>query len=270
MDVKEMKAEQNPVNQLMAIMKEQNMGEQSEDLKLVLSYIVGLQVQVGAMAQEMQGIREQLEALQNNQPKSIKSGIQEGMGKLEGKINDLYGKATEAKEHLTETAKQSIEAFKEGGKEKMNQVLQKGISGIQKILGTYRKQVVGVMNDYERMAKKIDGVGNELKQIGNSFANVGRILYGKEAKEVSNQEQGIGLTRAMNKPVKQKIARAEKTLHKIDKIYEKLNKISDSLKPEKENADKASVVGKLSQMKEKAEQQNKQIASPEKKQELCM
>lgn len=257
------------VNQLMIIMKDQNMKEQSEDLREVLSYIVGLQVQFGAMVNELQGIKEQLIVMQSNQPKSVKESLQEKMTQLEDKATGILEHLAEIKNHLVETATKAVAAFKEKGQQKLNQVLHNGISKIQKILGNCRKQVVEVLNDYEKTSRQIDSIGDELKQIGNSFANVGRILSGKETKTVSEEKRGVGITRAMNMPVKQAISNAEKKLNRIDRMNEKLNNMKNSLKTEN-NEERNSVVKKLSQMKEKAEKQHEQPEQPGKKQELCM
>ena len=64
------------------------------------------------------------------------------------------------------------------------------------------ERLVDVMTDCEKTANQIDSIGDELKQIGNSVSNVGRLLAGKGTKEVSDEKQGVGMTRIINMPVK--------------------------------------------------------------------
>ena len=142
----------------------------------------------------------------------------------------------------------------------MNKVLRKGISGVQKLLDSIREQMVDVLTGYEKTANQIDSIGDELKQIGNSAANVGRLLSGRGTKEVSDEKQGVGLTRAMNMPIKKAIAGLKKNLDRIDRMSEKLEKICEKPEPEKaaEKGTRASLKEKLAQMQEKAGTQNRQ------------
>lgn len=142
----------------------------------------------------------------------------------------------------------------------MNKVLRKGISGVQKLLDSIREQTVDVLTGYEKTANQIDSIGDELKQIGNSAANVGRLLSGRGTKEVSDEKQGVGLTRAMNIPIKKAISGLKKNLDRIDRMSEKLDKICEKPEPEKaaEKGTRASLKEKLAQMQEKAGAQNRQ------------
>ena len=69
-----------------------------------------------------------------------------------GKTFEMIAAAMESKDHLIGTAAQAVTAFKEKGREKMNKVLQKGISGVQSVL-----------TSYEKTANQIDSIGDEFK-----------------------------------------------------------------------------------------------------------
>lgn len=251
--------EMDLVKQFLKIMEQQSMNEQSQDFMEVLQYIAGMQVQLGAMVEELQGVRTQLAEMQSNQPKPVKENLMDKISLLEEKATRLSERLSDIKDHLLGTIEQAVSAFKEKGKQEMNQILQKGISGAKRLLENCREQIVDVLTDYEKTANQIDSIGDELKQVGNSVANVGRLLSGKGTKEVSEEKQGIGLTRVMNMPVKKVIDGLRKSLNKIDQAFEKLDKASSTLEPDK-NKDmgaKVSVKDKLSQMKTKSEQQKK-------------
>lgn len=66
---------------------------------------------------------------------------------------------------------------------------------MKSMLSDYRERLVDVMTDCEKTANQIDSIGDELKQIGNSVSNVGRLLAGKGTKEVSDEKPGVGMTR---------------------------------------------------------------------------
>ena len=88
----------------------------------------------------------------------------------------------------------------------MNKVLQKGIFGVQSVLSGCREKVVDVLTSYEKTANQIDSIWDEFKQIGNSVANVGRLLTEKGTKEVSDEKEGVALTRVLNMPIKKHIS----------------------------------------------------------------
>lgn len=293
MEIKGMSAEeQTVVNKLFDIMKEQGMKEAANNMEDVLQYIVGMQVQLAMVTNELHGMKEQLNEMQRDmQPKTvkIKENVTKSVQQLEGKVTQLSEKVADTKTHFIGTVAKAVNAFKDKGRQALNKVLQKGISGIKTRLEGCRENITEVMNAYENTAAKIDNIGNELKQAGNSFANIGRLLTGKETKEadISEQKPGVALTRMINKPVK-KIADQKTFIAKIDNVIAKLDKASNTLdaalgaakKAEKEEkAEKSgeekenreSVKEKLSQMKEKVKDQKEhEEPQKEKKQEACL
>ena len=248
------------IKQLMDIMGQQGMKEQSQDFVEVLRYVAGMQLQLGAMVDELQGVREQLAEMQKNQPKAVTEKLLDKVSQLQGKISSLSERLTAIKDHLIDTATQAVTAFKEKGTEEMNKVLKKGISGIKSVLENTREKMVDILTDCEKTSNQIDSIGDELKQIGNGFANVGRLIVGKGAKEVSDEKPGVGLTRVMNTPIKKNIAAFRKQIDGIDKAMEKLDKVSEGLNSGKEaqKGARVSVKEKLSQMKAKSEQTKKE------------
>ena len=248
------------IKQLMDIMGQQGMKEQSQDFLEVLNFVAGMQVQLSVMVDELQGVREQLAEMQKNQPKAVTEKLMDKVSQLQEKISKLSERLGAIKDHLIDTAKQAVTAFKEKGREEMNKVLQKGISGVKSVLENTRERLVDIMTNYEKTANQIDSIGDELKQIGNSFANVGRLIAGKGTKEVSDEKPGVGLTRVMNMPVKSNIAAFRKQIDGIDKAMEKLDKVSAGLHTGKEvdKGARVSIKEKLSQMKAKSEQTKKE------------
>ena len=74
MEANEPKKEQNTeemdvMKQFMELLGQQGMKEQSQDFMGIFWYVAGMQVQLSAMVDELQGVREQLSQLQEKQPK---------------------------------------------------------------------------------------------------------------------------------------------------------------------------------------------------------
>ncbi len=258
-NTKQVMEENEALKQFMELLNQQNMKEQSQDFMGIFWYVAGMQVQLSAMVDELQGVREQLSQMQENQPKSVKENLMDKAAHLQEKVTSLSERLSAVRNRLVETAAQAVSAFKEKGKAEMCKVLQKGISGVKSMLSGYRERLVDVMTDCEKTANQIDSIGDELKQIGNSVSNVGRLLAGKGTKEVSDEKPGVGLTRIINTPVKKAVANLRKKIDAADQAFEKLDRLSDRLDAgkEAEKGGRVSVKDKLSQMKEKAGQQKK-------------
>ena len=264
-NTKQVMEENDALKQLMELLNQQNMNEQSQDFMGVFWYVAGMQVQLAAMVDELQGVREQLSQMQEKQPKSVTENLMEKISRLQEKVTSLSERLTAVRNRLVETAAQAVSTFKEKGRAEMCKVLQKGISGMKSMLSGYREHLVDVMTDCEKTANQIDSIGDELKQIGNSVSNVGRLLAGKGTKEVSDEKPGVGLTRAVNTPVKKAVENLRKKIDGADQAFEKLDRLSARLDAgkEAEKGGRVSVKDKLSQMKEKAGQQKK-VPEPDK------
>ena len=258
-NTKQVMEESDVLKQFMELLNQQNMKEQSQDFMGIFWYVAGMQVQLAAMVGELQGVREQLSQMQEHQPKPFTEKIMDNVAQLQEKITSLSERLTTVRKHLVETAAQAVSAFKEKGKAEMCKVVRKGISGMKSVLADYRERLVDVMMDYQKTANQIDSIGDELKQIGNSVSNVGRLLAGKGTKEVSDEKPGVGLTRAINKPVKIAVENLRKKIDAADQAFEKLDRLSDRLEAgkEAEKGGRASLKAKLSQMKAKTDQQKK-------------
>ena len=263
-NTKQVMEESDVLKQFMELLNQQNMKEQSQDFMGIFWYVAGMQVQLSAMVDELQGVREQLSQMQEHQPKPFTEKIMDNVAQLQEKITSLSERLTTVRKHLVETAAQAVSAFKEKGKAEMCKVVRKGISGMKSVLADYRERLVDVMMDYQKTANQIDSIGDELKQIGNSVSNVGRLLAGKGTKEVSDEKQGVGMTRIINMPVKKAAKNLRKKIDGIDKAFEKLDRLSVSLDAgkEAEKGGRVSVKDKLSQMKEKAGQ--RKVPEPDK------
>lgn len=261
--------ESDVIKQLLELLEQQNMKEQSQDFMELFRFAAGMQVQLSVMTEELQSVKGQLAELKSSQPQGVQDSVIENVAQLEEKTGSLSEKLSDVKNHLVQIAKQAVNAFKEKGKREMGAVLQKGITNVQKMLSGHREKLTDLLVDAEKTANQIDSIGDELKQIGNSAVNVGRLIAGKGTKEVSEEKPGVALTRLINAPIKKNIANLKRKIGHLDKITEKLEQTSARFEPKKDTEKKAgkekdgrvSVKEKLSEMKEKSGQQT---SKPEK------
>ena len=142
-DTKPFMEENDVLKQFMELLNQQNMREQSQDFMELFKYAAGMQLQLAVMADELQGVRQQLSQLQENQPKQVKENLMAKVERIQEKITDLSVRLSAIKDHLVETAVQAVNAFKEKGRTEMCRVVQKGISSVKSALADYREHLIG-------------------------------------------------------------------------------------------------------------------------------
>lgn len=100
--------ENDVLKQFMELLNQQNIGEQSQDFMELFQYVAGMQLQLAVMVYELQGVRQQLEQLQENQSKSVKDNLMDRVAHLQEKITNLSERLLAVKDHLVETAAQAV------------------------------------------------------------------------------------------------------------------------------------------------------------------
>lgn len=259
MEVEQQKKQykENEVEEIQSLIKhmqQQGRNETSQDLLQVAKYFEEMQKQFNIMTKELQEVRQQLSNFQQGQPrKQVEESIQE-VSNLQKTMINLSEKISIGKNHLKDVAEQAILVFRETGKEERNKILQKGISKVKSVVLESREQMTTTLTKYQKLASKIDSIGEELKQVGNSIGNVGRLVAGKDTKEISKEKQGIGIIRGINQPIKKHIVSLQQKLERTDRILEKLDKISKDLGKEVKQEQRISIQEKLSEKKEVVEQ----------------
>ena len=112
-NTKQVMEENDALKQFMELLNQQNMKEQSQDFMGIFWYVAGMQVQLSAMVDELQGVREQLSQMQENQPKSVKENLMDKVAHLQEKVTSLSERLTAVRNRLVETAAQAVSTFKE-------------------------------------------------------------------------------------------------------------------------------------------------------------
>ena len=82
-------------------------------------YVAGMQVQLAAMVDELQGVREQLSQMQENSQNLLQRSSWIKWRTFREKITSLSERLTAVRNHLVETAAQAVSAFQEKRKAEM-------------------------------------------------------------------------------------------------------------------------------------------------------
>lgn len=100
--------ESDVIKQFMQLLSQQDMGEQSQGFMEMFGYLAGMQMQLSIVADELQGMREQLAKLQESQPKTVTERLMDKVAQLQEKATGLSERLSSVKERLMETAAQAL------------------------------------------------------------------------------------------------------------------------------------------------------------------
>ena len=226
------------MKEFFSVLQKEGMNQQATEYKELLKHVVQMEQQMITLAQELKTLREAVPFDKGVAP-ITKAAYQEAAKKIDisglsNKVGNLSNQVKDIKNMIISMASQALSSFKEKGKEEMNKVLLKRSVKILEKLSQCRENVIDTLQKYKKTEEKINQIGNELKSSHNSLKNAGRLILGKETKEVDNEKIGIAITRTFNVPIKKGINRLEKKLGRMEERMDKLNSLIQSLSHDKE------------------------------------
>ena len=245
-------AEQPNIMALLQTLEDNRLNKEKQEVEALVKCLDSMEEQYGKILGEMQGIREELGKMGESQTKIQLSDI---TGHAEQKVQEFGEQLNKMKENLVKSAKSAIEQCKEKGATMLKKVVSrmKIPQAISKLENALSKTQSGV----EQQAIKAGAIRQELQSIGAHTKNVGKMLIGKETKEIPADTASIG--------------KVEKLLLRIVKRLEKMEQSAEKTRGKLEQfvtgKQKSSVKMELNQLKKQRTETGKILALPDKSME---
>lgn len=245
------KSRMNDVEELMKILTVANMLHEQQQISLLMNHIAEAEKNHAAVMQELADIKEQLNDLLDRSEKNA-PGMSENK-KFFSRLTQQADKTLEGqgqkiesiKQDLGQKAKQAVQNFKNAGIKALNNVC--SFLGIQDKLIAMRDHARSAEMDMKIAIEKIDALEKELSGAASHLGNAGRIVSGREKNISENPTQDQGNNKG---PALLRILR--KHFQKRQDVYAKrAEKLSGAIETCRALEQKASVLGKLSENKEK-------------------
>lgn len=245
------KSRMNDVEELMKILTVANMLHEQQQISLLMNHIAEAEKNHAAVMQELADIKEQLNDLLDRSEKNA-PGMSENkkffsrLTQQADKTLDAQGQKIESiKQDLGQKAKQAVQNFKNTGIKALNNVC--SFLGIQDKLIAMRDHARSAEMDMKIAIEKIDALEKELSGAASHLGNAGRIVSGREKNISKNPTKDQGNNKG---PALLRILR--KHFQKRQDVYAKrAEKLSGAIETCRALEQKASVLGKLSENKEK-------------------
>ena len=245
-------AEQPNIMALLQTLEDNRLNKEKQEVEALVNCLDSMEEQYGKILGEMQGIREELGKMGESQTKIQLSDI---TGHAEQKVQEFGEQLNKMKENLVKSAKSAIEQCKEKGATMLKKVVSrmKIPQAISKLENALSKAQSGV----EQQAIKAGAIQQELQSISGHTRNVGKMLIGKEAKEIPADTASIG-------KVEKLLLRVVKRLEKMEQSAEKTRGKLEQFVTGKQ---KSSVKMELNQLKKQRTETGKTLALPNKSME---
>ena len=245
-------AEQPNIMALLQTLEDNRLNKEKQEVEALVNCLDSMEEQYGKILGEMQGIREELGKMGESQTKIQLSDI---TGHAEQKVQEFGEQLKKMKENLVKSAKSAMEQCKEKGATMLKKVVSgmKIPQAISKLENALSKAQSGV----EQQAIKAGAIQQELQSISGHTRNVGKMLIGKEAKEIPADTASIG-------KVEKLLLRVVKRLEKMEQSAEKTRGKLEQFVTGKQ---KSSVKMELNQLKKQRTETGKTLALPNKSME---
>ena len=245
-------AEQPNIMALLQTLEDNRLNKEKQEVEALVNCLDSMEEQYGKILGEMQGIREELGKMGESQ---IKIQLSDITGHAEQKVQEFGEQLKRMKENLVKSAKSIVEQCKGKGATILKKVVSgmkipQGISKLENALSKAQSSV-------EQQAIKAGAIRQELQSIGGHTKNVGKMLIGKETKEIPVDTASVG-------KVEKLLLRVVKRLEKMEQSAEKTRGKLEQFVTGKQ---KSSVKMELNQLKKQRTETGKTLALPDKSME---
>jgi len=242
-------SEQPELKELFTVLEGNGLGREKQEIESLVHYIESMETGFSQMLDELKEVRGQLEQIQD---KGVKAAAQRVVNKAETKVFEVKSQLVTVKNNLVKSAVNAVDAFKKKGAA----ALQKAVSamGIYSALSHVKLGLQNAAKSVNEDISKIGTISSEFHSIGEHSKNIGRTLFGRQAKEA-----------APPNPDKGALANVQKLLAASRSLLSKMEKMTDDTmkkvaKLEQREEKKPSVKESLKAIR--AEQTAKQADSP--------
>lgn len=237
---------------LLQTLEDNRLNKEKQEVEALINCLDSMEEQYGKILGEMQGIREELGKMGESQTKIQLSDI---TGQAQKKIQEFGEQLKKMKENLVKSAKSVVEQCKGKGAT----ILKKVVSGmkIPQAISKPENALSKAQSSGEQQAIKAGAIRQKLQSIGGHTKNVGKMLIGKETKEIPVDTASVG-------KVEKLLLRGVKRLEKMEQSAEKTRGKLEQFVTGKQ---KSSVKMELNQLKKQRTETGKTLALPDKSME---
>ena len=212
------------IQELMDVLKQNNMQSQSNEIFEICTYVDGLEKKLDSVTEELTKVRDQIKEMQEDTlMNNLKKSVSEAADRLEKRCAIIKEQIFEVKTDITTRATQIVNEVKRKGKAALYKVSE--FFGIKEKLVAVRTNVKEAQKEADVTIAKIDAFGKGMREANQQIANTFRTFANKETMDYSAKDKKFSKTEMFQKPwqVKKKLfanmeLRIDAAIDKVDQL----------------------------------------------------
>ena len=253
--------EQAHLKEFFKALSENGQKQEATEFSALVAQLTQMEKQYTAVLSELQAVRGQLDTIQD---KGIKATLTKGISALQGKVTQAKNQLNHIKADLSQSVKTALADMKQHGISALHKAVD--FMGIKTALNEMRGSLQSSIARTQKNIDHINAIGSELHALNEHTQNLGRVLTGKEAKELTQRNEDKGVLAAIAKPLKNSKAMLETIEKSMTRALQSVDRLEQTAAKGRE--EKPSIHEGLKTAKK--QETTKKPPSPQKKQEASL
>ena len=213
------------IQELMDMLKQNNMQSQSNEVFEICSYVDGLEKKLDSVTEELTKVREQIKEMQEDTLlNNLKKSVSEAADRLENRCNIIKEEIFVVKTNIKAKATEIVAEAKKKGRAALNKVSE--FFGVKEKLVVIRTNVKEAQKETDVTIAKIDAFGKGMREANQQIANTFRTFADKETVDYSAKEKKFSKTDMVKKPWEAKKKLFESMELRLDAAIDKVENLS--------------------------------------------
>lgn len=253
--------EQEHLKEFFRALNENGQKQEAADFSSLVVQLNQMEQQYAAVLSELKTVQGQLDRIQDQ---GIRAALKKSVTVIQSKVEQAKEQLSQIKADLSQSVKQALSAAKQQG----ISALQKAVDfmGIKTALNDMRDSLDTSISHTQKSIDRINAVGSELHAINEHTKNLGRVLTGREAKELTARNEDQGVLAAVAKPLKKSKSIMENMEKGVTRAIRRVDRLEQAAAKGRE--EKPSVRAELKTAK--SQEPRRKQPSPQKQKEASL
>ncbi len=222
------------IQQLIDMLKENQMHEQSNNVFEICAYVDGLEKKLDSMTEELVTMRKQIDEMKEDTViNHMKKAVSEAADRLQNCCKQIKDEIGIVKTNIRQTAASIVKEAKVNGRAALNRVSE--FFGIKERLIKMKDTISEGIVDTDKTIAKIEAFGTGMHEANQKIANTFRTFADKPEVDYSQKEQKFSKTELATKPWKWQRKVYESMVAHLDGAIEKCQELSNKVEIDRMN-----------------------------------
>lgn len=215
--------EQPHLKEFFKLLNENGQKQEAAEFSALLSQFSTMEKQYETVLSELAAVRGQLEKLHDGDYKATTMRYTQN---TQSWVSLAKDQLTELKADFTHRIKNAVDTVKQHGISALNKAFD--FVGVKTALSSMKENLQSSIEKTQNSIDRINGIGSEFHALNEHTKNLGRVLTGKETKELTARDEDKGVLAAVAKPMKRQKATLEGMAKSVDKAIARVERLEQA------------------------------------------